>query len=627
VPAKHLRRFLSRPAGAAAVLAAQTLFFFRHSLFSLDWSFPWDFRGYHLPLFSAISHSLAQGQIPLWDPFTYCGSPLFANPQSQLFYLPAWPFYLAAQFLQPDLWPHLYEWLPALHVFLAGLFTFRLARSQKFPAPLLAATLFSLGAFFTSQMQHVGAVCAAAWLPLAWQSSLERRPVPLAAALALSLLAGFPAITLTVWISAFLIQPSLQFLFAVPIALLISTPMLLPALQLLPLTLAAERASQLDPGGIHWQAFLSLLNPFHIPFQDLSTKSFPGNPTFLYLFSGWSTLMLAINARNKKLWLLFTLSTLLMLGARTPIGSLFHAALPQTLKAATYLEFWLAPFSLSLALLAASSAKRYPLALAALAAAELTLASSGRIFHAIDNPRDPAVTFSSFEGAPETLQVLRDLTKGQYRIDTLNDSMNWASSAPVFRIPHAGGNDPLVLAKTQQIRRLFASPANNLPRYLTVTQTNSPVLDLLNVRYLLHWAANNEEPPQYEGLRLAARAPGHFLYENSDALPRFYIAPKWRKFESLDQLNSIQPGREVLIEAPDGSGPDGTAEILSQETLRVTCPAHCLLATSITHYPGWHAYIDQQPAKIVTVNANFLGLFVPTGKHTVTFRFQPLLLY
>jgi len=57
---------------------------------------PVGFPGYHLPLFCGVAKLIANGEWPLWDAFTYGGFPLFANPQAQVFYPPAWPFYLIA---------------------------------------------------------------------------------------------------------------------------------------------------------------------------------------------------------------------------------------------------------------------------------------------------------------------------------------------------------------------------------------------------------------------------------------------------------------------------------------------------------------------------------------------------
>ncbi|MCX6603386.1 MAG: hypothetical protein NTV52_07320 [Acidobacteria bacterium] len=50
-------------------------------LIQADVTFPWDFTGYHYPLLVAYADAIHAGELPFWDPLTYCGRPLLANPQ------------------------------------------------------------------------------------------------------------------------------------------------------------------------------------------------------------------------------------------------------------------------------------------------------------------------------------------------------------------------------------------------------------------------------------------------------------------------------------------------------------------------------------------------------------------
>jgi hypothetical protein len=167
-----------------ALLAAQVLVFYRHSLFG-DRHIPWDLGAYHLPLAHLYSESLARGEPPLWDPYTYCGRPLQANIQAQVLYPPR--MLLVALAPPSRLFDGL-EWTVALHALLAGAFLYRFARSLGLGggASMLAATAFQLGGFFASHAEHLGAVCAAAWIPLALESVERRWTVRLAASLARS---------------------------------------------------------------------------------------------------------------------------------------------------------------------------------------------------------------------------------------------------------------------------------------------------------------------------------------------------------------------------------------------------------------------------------------------------------
>ncbi|MFN0151601.1 MAG: hypothetical protein ACKVU1_12930, partial [bacterium] len=140
--------------------------------------------------------SIRAGDFPLWNPNLFCGIPFHATIHPALLYPPNALFLalpVAAAF----------NWLFALHVALAGVFTYALLRDAGVRA---AAALFGAIAFaFSARMLlhvHVGHaphVAALAWVPgLFWLAErLARRralrdAIALAAAFALSLLAGFP---------------------------------------------------------------------------------------------------------------------------------------------------------------------------------------------------------------------------------------------------------------------------------------------------------------------------------------------------------------------------------------------------------------------------------------------------
>ena len=62
------------------------LAFFYKPLFRPDFSFPWDFRSVQLPLVNFLAGELTKGHFALWDPYTYCGDPIFANIQASYFH-------------------------------------------------------------------------------------------------------------------------------------------------------------------------------------------------------------------------------------------------------------------------------------------------------------------------------------------------------------------------------------------------------------------------------------------------------------------------------------------------------------------------------------------------------------
>ena len=110
-----------------------------------------------------------------WDPFTYCGNPIFANIQASFFH----PLVLAGAFLSAhtslDSLPMILEWVVALQICFAGMAAFHLFRrlGAGVPSAFAGAIIFETGGYFVSQTEHIGAVMAVAWMPLAWLSVLR----------------------------------------------------------------------------------------------------------------------------------------------------------------------------------------------------------------------------------------------------------------------------------------------------------------------------------------------------------------------------------------------------------------------------------------------------------------------
>jgi uncharacterized membrane protein YfhO len=48
-----------------------------------------------------------------------------------------------------------------------------------------------------------------------------------------------------------------------------------------------------------------------------------------------------------------------------------------------------------------------------------------------------------------------------------------------------------------------------------------------------------------------------------------------------------------------------------------------MLILAESFHPGWIAQIDDEQARIIRANADFIGLVVPAGEHRVDFRFAP----
>jgi xanthosine utilization system XapX-like protein len=182
------------------VLAAVTLVLFGDVLFSTKAlvlsKYGTDLSELFLYLREFGFGELRRGHLPLWNPYLFAGAPYLGTFQSALLYPPNVLYLLLPL-------PRAINWDIALHVFLAGLFTYywALRRGLQPGACLLSAAVVMLGGPFYLHLYagHLTVLASMAWAPLillAIDGLSEPRPLrwgllgTLAAAL--QLLAGYP---------------------------------------------------------------------------------------------------------------------------------------------------------------------------------------------------------------------------------------------------------------------------------------------------------------------------------------------------------------------------------------------------------------------------------------------------
>jgi hypothetical protein len=148
----------------------------------------------------------------------------------------------------------------------------------------------------------------------------------------------------------------------------------------------------------------------------------------------------------------------------------------------------------------------------------------------------------------------------------------------------------------------------------------SPVLDLLNVRYVI---APSED------------YTGYFVLVNESALPRAFLPrtieiepDRARRLAALGNP-SFNPLQVAYLEDPGVSIPaaEGDAAIIEDT------PQHITIRTNLTRSglviladqwnSGWQATIEGKPAPIVRVDHALRGIAVPKGENIIVFRYRP----
>jgi hypothetical protein len=169
----------------------------------------------------------------------------------------------------------------------------------------------------------------------------------------------------------------------------------------------------------------------------------------------------------------------------------------------------------------------------------------------------------------------------------------------------------------------------------------SPLLDLLNLRYLIVPAA---APERDDLAPLVAELPEIYaddhvrILENADAAPRAWLVHEAQQVapgEALPLLadGAVDPRQTALLEAPPPSlsaPPDPATEsvrVVHQEPDRIrvetAAAAPALLVLSDVWDPGWNATVDGAPAPIYLADHVMRAVPVPAGEHAVEMRYDP----
>ena len=656
---------------AAGLLVLQPIAFFWHVLVNPRFHIPWDIEGFHYPLMAAMARALRAGEWPWWSPMIYSGYPMHADVQAQMFYPPAWLPILIRNWTGRDNLLYSLHWMVVLHLVLAGLLMFGMLRRSGSPAPaaLFGGTVFQIGAFFASQTQHVGAVCGAAWLPLAWWAVLElserfswRWVAALSAALALSLLSGFLAVTISVYLSTGLLacgmvlmrsaRPAMWGSFALGVlgSVLIAAVQLWPALELADRSFAKLRA---DWGaglggipveawwGILWPNALGLFTPF-----DPTRYRLPYNFTFLWLYCGLAAIGLALlvvvrgDGRMRLFLLIAAFSLMMTAGDHIPgLRWMFERA-PRSFRGAMYVEFFTAAFSAGLAAMGGLAAGRWLSGRASWAVALMTMielhwAGSRRPMNTSAGSWRAGSSESRIDGSRPLVAAIEGHMMGKTpppRLDILDLNFTFSMAAPLRPFPTAGGDSPFAPLEVLEVRRSYAG-GNYWERAIPVAKPDSPWLDFLNVEYLI--ADKQKEDAALLGQSGWEKVKGGEwmrIYRNAEVRPRCYAAPRVRlvrdEAAARKAIREVDVREEVVVEAGPGMV-TGNAEVEvvryghNAFELKVRAGQDAVVVCSETWYPGWRAFVEEREVPIYRANLAFRAVALPAGEHRVRFRFEP----
>lgn len=670
-----------------STLILNPIVFFSRPLFSNQYIFPWDFRYVQLPLITFLADQLKDGRLALWDPYTYCGNPIFANIQASFFH----PLVILGAALsnvagQGSL-THILEWIVVLQVCVAGIFMYFLARhiGATESGAWAAAVICETGSYFASRTEHMGVMMAVAWMPAAWFAVIRMRHVSclrwfalLATALGMAVFGGFPAATAavfgsTVTLSIILFAARLgnaanvlRTVLACACGIGVSAVTFIPATQLAANSVAKYRLDWLGRGGgLKWQSLVSLVRPNYYHIFDLKNFAGPWDPSFLYLYCSLAGLALVIFVLvwKRDRWVvcfgsLAFLGFLMMMGDSLPFWDYIYPLVPARVRIGIHPEYTYCIFEHCLAILAGLGLSRLPFSrlrigstlqwsIALIIALDLYLTGANRPMNCASLRDEPGLTDQAMDGSPRLLQVVRRLTSQTMppaRIDTIGASIDWAECAPLTRVATGSGASPLAQERIIQIR-LGVHDGGRAGWYYPVAKLDSPMLDLMSEGYLLAGSSEAASVAGHARFQEVADLPGNILFRNLTAFPRAFAVPRVEEL-SLERaalrLRSAGFDARMLATIEPGSDAPFPSSLLTSGTIHSTAqfteysPAHLALTASTDQpallilteawYPGWEARLDNKPVPIYIADVAFRGIFLPQGEHTLVMDFRPRIL-
>jgi hypothetical protein len=166
------------------------------------------------------------------------------------------------------------------------------------------------------------------------------------------------------------------------------------------------------------------------------------------------------------------------------------------------------------------------------------------------------------------------------------------------------------------------------------------LLSLANVRYIL-----SAYPLHDERLRLKSGSDGVLVYENSDVIPRYFVAHCWEEYSTDDRLLGAMADAPTATLASTAFLDSQTAAALppppepgaaigrSAVTVRlysadridlgVAGAATGILVIVNSYSPYWMARVDGTAVPVYPVDHAFQGLTIAAGNHDVTLIYRP----
>ena len=226
------------------------------------------------------------------------------------------------------------------------------------------------------------------------------------------------------------------------------------------------------------------------------------------------------------------------------------------------------------------------------------------------------------------------------RVELIGVAYHWPNIGLIHDFDHLFGHNPLRLKDFAHATDAPDTVAGPDQRHFSplMSSYRATLEDLFGVRLIAIGVPIEQIDRSLNpgDLKLIARTPDAYVYENPRAFPRVMVATDWRIADFAVMMDTggwpdVDPRRTVLLERPPAglaaSAAVGVARLVrygnTEITIEAEAPAGGVLVLNDIWHPWWRARVDGAPAEILKANVLFRAVALAPGKHLVTFEFCP----
>ena len=245
----------------------------------------------------------------------------------------------------------------------------------------------------------------------------------------------------------------------------------------------------------------------------------------------------------------------------------------------------------------------------------------------------------------ETVALIRQRLAAQQpnhrdRVELIGIEYHWPNICLIHGCEHVFGHNPLRLKwfyEATKVGDTVAAPGQR-PFSPLYPSWRSPFADLFGLRLIATGVPAEQIDKNLKpgDLNFVGRTKDAYIYENPRALPRVMLLGDW-KVADFDKLviegwpADVDPAKTALLPFTPPEQPvaaSGSVRLVryanTEVVIEADTPSGGLLVLNDVWHPWWRATVNDREREILRANVIFRGVFVPAGKSTVRFTFEPL---